>query len=125
MSKPCAERELIGAPVERRKAARFLLRVPVIFKWNDERGQSHEGTGFSRDVSTSGIFVMTDIRTPFGVAIELDVLLPPLQDSGTSLRLSAAGIVLRVTDAEGPRGFASTSDFAAIAGEAESAQLVY
>ncbi len=103
--------------MERRKAVRFLLRVPVIFRWSDDQANPYEGTGFARDISTAGIFVMTEFCPPFGVAIDIEALLPPLQGSGQSLRLSGQGIVLRVTEKEGLKGFASTSDFASMAGE--------
>jgi PilZ domain len=95
--------------VERRKDNRFLLRVPVTFKWNDEQARPHEGSGFSLDISTSGIFVITEVYPPLGAAVEVEVLLPLLRgDAPRRLRLNAPGIVLRVVETE---GFASTSDF--------------
>ena len=111
--------------MERRKAVRFLLRVPVIFKWNDEQAKPHEGSGFARDISMAGIFVMTEFSPPFGAAIELEVLLPPLQGAAHGLRLNVPGIVLRLIDTDELRGFAATSDFVAIAGEAERGPVVY
>jgi hypothetical protein len=125
MTNLCVEPRLIGAIVERRKAIRFLLGIPVIFKWSGEQGQPHEGSGFARDISTAGIFVMTDVLPPFGAAIDLEVLLPPLQRSAHSLRLNAPGIVLRIVSTGEVQGFAATSDFAAIAGEAGSGSAVY
>jgi hypothetical protein len=111
--------------VERRKAVRFLLRVPVIFRWNDEQATPHEGSGFARDISTAGIFVMTEVCLPFGAAVELEVLLPPFQGSAQGLRLNAPGIVVRVTETQELQGFASTSDFAAIVGDGETGSLAH
>jgi hypothetical protein len=107
--------------VERRKDIRFLLRVPVTFKWNDEQAWPHEGSGFSRDISTAGIFVMAEICPPLGAAVEVEVLLPSLRDDAPGLRLNAPGIVLRVIETE---GFASTSDFA-MAANRETGSLTH
>jgi hypothetical protein len=108
--------------VERRKDIRFLLRVPVTFKWNDEQAQPHEGSGFSRDISTAGIFVMTEIYPPLGAAVDVEVLLPSIRDDAPQgLRLNSPGIVLRVIETE---GFASTSDFA-MAAKREAGSLTH
>jgi hypothetical protein len=109
--------------VERRKDNRFLLRVPVTFKWTDEQARPHEGSGFSLDISTSGIFVITEVYPPVGAAVEVEVLLPSLRGfAPQGLRLSAPGIVRRVIETQ---GFASTNDFAAMAAKRETGSLTY
>jgi type II secretory pathway component PulK len=124
MSKVCIEPELIGVSVERRKLHRFLLRVPVIFRWNDEQAQRREGSGIARDISAAGVFVLTKVYPPPGATIELEVLLPPLRGAAQGLRLNAPGTVLRVIEAGEQQGFASTSDFAGIAAQAETGPLI-
>jgi len=43
--------------VERRKARRFVLEIPVLFRWMDDQQTACEGAGFCRDISTGGVFL--------------------------------------------------------------------
>ena len=100
----------IGGVVQPRRADRFRMRVAVVFHWIDEHGTTQHGSGFTRDISTAGLFVYSATPPPANGAIELDVLLP-LHEGGQGTRLQAPGRVVRV-EGQGDRGgFAAISDF--------------
>lgn len=83
--------------MERRRARRFTLGIPVIFEWKDERQVQCGGAGFSRDISIHGLFVLTASEAPpLATRLELTVLLPSLDQKGPGLRLRASGNIVRV-----------------------------
>lgn len=101
----------IGDAVQQRESVRFHLRLPVIFGWNDEQAGRQQNGGFTRDISTGGLFVYSLIPPPSGVTVELEVMLPPLEESGHGVRLRAKGRVLRIERKGERTGFAATGDF--------------
>jgi PilZ domain-containing protein len=101
----------IEGTVHSRKGARFSIRVPVIFRWKDEQGAARQEAGFTRDISTAGIFVYSAIAPPTDAVVELEVLLP-ISEHGQGTRLRAPGRMLRVEGAGGRAGFAVSSRFA-------------
>jgi hypothetical protein len=101
----------IGDAVQRRKSVRFHLRLPVIFRWNHGQGGRQQNGGFTRDISTRGLFVYSLIPPPSGVTVELEVMLPPLEESGHGVRLQSEGRVLRIERKGEQTGFATTGDF--------------
>jgi hypothetical protein len=90
--------------MERRRARRFTLGIPVIFHWVDERQMPCGGAGFSRDISIHGLFVFTPAAAPpLASQVELTVLLPSLAANGPGLHLHAKGSVVRLyRTGEGP-----------------------
>ena len=76
---------------ERRSETRQRVGLPV--------SRPGGGTGITRDVSATGLFVEFDGRLEAGDAIELSVALP---DEKRPLRLQARGVVVRV-ESEGER----------------------
>jgi hypothetical protein len=98
--------------VERRKSVRFQLPVPVVLKWNDERGVAEHGGGFSRDISSQGIFVHCSTFPPEGAEVTIEVALPPLQAGFQGLQLRACGRVVRVESIGETCGMAVVADFA-------------
>ena len=101
----------IGAAVQQRESVRFHIRLPVIFRWNDEQGGRQQNGGFTRDISRRGLFVYSLIPPPSGVTVELEVMLPPLAESGHGVRLQSEGRVLRIERKGEQAGFAATGDF--------------
>jgi hypothetical protein len=94
--------------VERRQHTRYSIRVPVNFKWQDE-GIIHVGSGLTRDISTSGMFVYSAVIPPEKADIELDISFPSAGNADTNLRMSSTALVLRVDCAANPgelNGFA-------------------
>lgn len=83
--------------MERRRARRFALRIPIVFEWRDERQMPCGGAGFSRDISIRGLFVcIPSAAPPLASQLDLTVLLPSLDPLGPGLRLRANGSVVRV-----------------------------
>lgn len=99
------------APLQPRRALRFQMRVPVIFCWSDEQGQAKQGGGFTRDISTAGVFVYSAAPPPVGTSVEIDVLLPIRAGGGPGARLHSPGRVVRVESRGEHGGFAAASDF--------------
>ena len=100
----------IGDAVQQRKSVRFHIRLPVIFRWNDEGGRQQNG-GFTRDISTGGLFVHSPVPPPSDVTVELEVMLPALEESGHGVQLRSEGRVLRIERKGEHTGFAATGDF--------------
>ncbi len=71
-----------------------------------------EGNGTVRDISDRGVFVSGEVIPPAGARLDVDVYLPSLQSSGSSVHLHGEGIVVRVDRrAEIPKGFAAAVSF--------------
>lgn len=96
---------------ERRKSRRFRLRLAVVFSWRDERGVLQSGEGWSRNISSRGIYVRTKWALAAGVSVEMNVLLPQPAYELRAAEIHAKGHVTRVD--QGPRaevcGFAATN----------------
>jgi len=73
---------------ERRSAERFPVSLPV---------ETDRGPGVTRDVSVSGLFMVTDKRLAAGDHLQLVVTLPD-HDHALSIRLGLKGRVTRVED---------------------------
>ena len=101
----------IGDAMHQRESVRFHIRLPVIFRWNDEQRGRQQNGGFTHDISTGGLFVYSNIPPPSGVTVELEVMLPPLEESGHGVRLRSEGRVLRTERKGEHTGFAATGDF--------------
>src|ERR1039457_2744359 len=101
----------IGDAVQQRESVRFQIRLPVIFRWNGEQGSRQQNGGFTRGIRTGGLFVYSLIPPPSGVTVELEVMLPPLEESGHGVRLRSEGRVLRIERKGEHTGFAATGDF--------------
>jgi hypothetical protein len=114
--KAVAER-MIGGSVNRRSSVRFAMQMPVICRWKDHNGSPHEIGGFSRDISTAGLFVLSSAPPTDRTDVSVDVLLPAL-GGGTShgLHLQSEGKVVRVEHREAATGFAVRCEFESIDG---------
>jgi hypothetical protein len=81
---------------ERRKARRFVVEIPVLFRWIDDRQSACDGAGFCRDISTRGAFVIAFCAVPpLSQPVDLMVLLPRLHPRGPAMRLCSSGSVVR------------------------------
>lgn len=103
--------------MERRKAARFLLGCPAIFEWTDQQGRPHAGAGFTRDVSTLGVFVLSTVSPPDESKLQMQILLPPPPPAEEGLKLRSEATVVRIESKNEGSGFAARSEFALV-GEA-------
>lgn len=104
---------LTGAHLDRRRDVRYGLCYPVLFSWATETGElQHKEGGFSRDVSTGGIYVTCDRDLPTsGTPIDIEVLIRAPESEAVALRLSARGVVVRQGYVGEPIGFGATANF--------------
>jgi PilZ domain len=97
---------------ERRRTRRFVLEIPVLFRWMDDRQTACEGAGFCRDISTGGVFVVASCAVPpLARSLELMVLLPPFNPQGPAMRLYSTGSVVRVEPVGEAMGLGIASTF--------------
>ena len=97
--------------MERRRVVRFLLRCPAVFEWIEE-GQSQVGAGFTRDISASGVFLLTAASPPVGTRMRIEVLLPAERPAEEGLKLSSEATVKRVEQGLESTGIGASSEFA-------------
>lgn len=101
--------------LERRRQIRFGLHAPVHFSWIDRGGVIHKGEGFSRDISSHGVYVYADwqFQPQNDADIQVDILLHSFSELERTVHMSGSAKVLRVepsaTD-EHSGGFAAASD---------------
>lgn len=96
--------------MDRRRSRRFDMRAPAIWRSKDAQA-SHETGGFTRDVSSGGVFILSSVPPAEGTPIDLEVLLPPLETSSQELKLQCEGVVVRVEREAAPTGFAVRCNF--------------
>lgn len=95
-------------PMERRKAKRYLLSAPTIFRWASSEGIPQKGEGTTRDISANGVFVLSKLGPQPGADIEIDVYLPSLGGRPRSVQLRGKGKVIRNVNSGSPEtGFAA------------------
>jgi hypothetical protein len=84
-------------PPERRSAERFLLVLPV---------ETDRGPGMTRDVSVSGLYLVSEAPLEVGEHLELTLSVPDPDhpESSSSLLLVLRGRVVRVEREPGPVG---------------------
>jgi hypothetical protein len=88
-----------GLTLRHREAARYKLKLPVIFHWND--GAEHTEGGFTNDISLDGALILSSRCPPVGSDIRIEVLLPAPDQSGGELRIECTGKVTEAEDQEG------------------------
>jgi hypothetical protein len=91
---------MAGNAIERRAAARYQLRAPVVFKSLDDQ-TAPPGAGFVQDASTEGVFVLCPRPRSVGEIMNLEVLLPPFGTYDAKLVARYTGLVVRVHDQGG------------------------
>src|SRR5690349_20435365 len=81
--------------MERRKATRYLKAAPAKYRWVSDQGVPKAQRGITRDISTSGAFVLAQIHPPLGTQTEVEISLPNLDGTGTGAHLFGVGPVIR------------------------------
>jgi len=79
--------------VERRVGQRFPYLLPVSLR--DSSG-SIQGSGFTQDLSSRGVFLFTDAPIHEGIEIDLTLQMPSEITLGENMRVRCHGRVLRV-----------------------------
>jgi hypothetical protein len=64
------------------------------------------GEGYTRDISSTGVYVLTGERLPSGTAVKLDVTLPSLRGRRSGASLRTQGHVVRSEEV----GFAASAE---------------
>ena len=82
-------------PVEQRRAIRYRMSTPVIFRWNGPDNERFQGEGVTRDMSVAGVFVLSATSPPANSAVQMEVLLP-ISDGASKVRMKSDMTVLRV-----------------------------
>jgi len=99
--------------IQKRRAMRFPLAVPVVFWWTDTNGVRQQAEGRSYDVSEMGVFVCASLCPPAGAQVGLKISIPDAFDAPHGLRMEVEGHVKRVEhvrSGEGRDGFSILSD---------------
>lgn len=103
--------------VELRRAKRYRLSAPALFVWAGQDGKPQNGQGVTRDINTSGVYVLTDALPPVGARIQIEIVLPKLAGTSPGMRLTGEGVVLRREGESAKiagateRGFATSAQF--------------
>lgn len=93
----------MSSVIELRKTKRYRLNAQAHFLWAAPERTPQSGRGVTRDINASGVYVKTDDLPPVGALVQLDILLPKLEDPGFGMSLAGEGVVLRV-EPNGPHG---------------------
>lgn len=89
--------------IEKRRVERFDLELEAFVSLPGETGQTDMGNLVTRDVSMSGVFLVTDAPLPVGSKVNVDMILTlggKKQQHAQQAWIKASGKVLR-TDNQG------------------------
>ncbi len=89
-----------------RQSKRYRLRASVIFSWEPFDGDTIKSEGYTRDISSCGVFVLTSDRLLSGTAVKLEVSLPAPRETSSGASLLSQGRVVRSEET----GFAAAAD---------------
>jgi hypothetical protein len=82
--------------LERREQIRFGVRALVKFEWIDGQGTRHQEQGFTRDISSRGMFIFSDSLPPTKADLQAEVFFGGIAGAGANLELRVNALVLRV-----------------------------
>ena len=94
--------------MERREHTRYGVRALVDFEWMDD-GVVRRGQGLTRDISTKGMFIYSQINPPAKADLRVEVSFQNFASMPTNLQMRAEGLVIRLEAATEPgsqQGFA-------------------
>jgi hypothetical protein len=95
------------AEVDLRRAKRYPMSAAVSFCWDPGDGVLREGQGTTLDISSSGVFVITDLALPLGGRLELEIYLRPTGRDSKFVRFHGEGKVVRAAQKGSESGFAA------------------
>ena len=81
--------------MDQRQSKRYQLKTAVKFSWESKQGGTSLGEGFTRDISPSGVFVLSDNRLPLGTTVKLEVALPSPRKGASGASLRTRGHIVR------------------------------
>lgn len=72
---------------ERRASKRYRVRARVIFQWEDSRKDRFQGEGITKNISATGIYVLTSSRPPDDAILQAKIVFPhPHVDSAAEIK---------------------------------------
>ena len=77
-----------------------------MFSWEPSDGDTIKSEGYTRDISSGGVFVLTSDRLLSGTAVKLEVSLPAPRETSSGASLMSQGRVVRSEET----GFAAAAD---------------
>jgi hypothetical protein len=98
-----------AATYEQRVVPRYRLTLPVLVRWPAGSG-THTSGGFTRDVSTRGVFVLCSEKLPAETMVGIEILLPT-PDKLPGMVLKTTGRVVRTQGENEGAGFAVEGQF--------------
>jgi hypothetical protein len=92
---------------------RYSLCLPLVFEWTDQSGTLIQQAGFTRDISTAGLYVSCSSSPPVNSTLRLQIVFPANQGIlRESLSLTATAQVVRSASAGELAGFAAVGELA-------------
>ena len=82
--------------MEQRTEIRYRLTASVVFRWRGPGLHLLQGEGVCRDVSVTGIFVLTPTCPPTGTVVNMEIFFPSLRIGAQTLKLVTEGRVVRL-----------------------------
>ncbi len=92
----------LGNNLERRDQIRLGVRALVKFEWFDGKGTRHREQGFTRDISSKGMFIFSDSLPPAKADLQVDIFFGSITGAEPNLELSANVLVIRLEPATNP-----------------------
>lgn len=89
-------RPVLERKVRHRAAAKYRLRLPAIFHWDD--GSEHTECGFTNEVSVDGALIVCSKCPPIGSNVRVEVLLPSPDSDAGDIRIECKGKVICIQD---------------------------
>lgn len=96
--------DLLQTQTELRRSRRYPLGVPAYFCWEGPHGVLQQGLGLTRDVSVIGVLIATELLPECGSHLELEICLPSLVGTDSTVHLRGEGRVIRVERHKGKAG---------------------
>ena len=99
--------------LEKRRTVRYKLCLPLVVEWTDEGGTVTQEAGFTRDISTCGLYVTCATFPPINSIVRLQIAFPPNKEiRPDGLKFSATAQVVRLATDTETAGFAAVGELA-------------
>ena len=79
-----------------RHEKRYEIVAPATYWWPGPDNSLHTSTGFTRNISSTGLLVNAGVCPPVGVLIQLTIYLPAHEGFDCEIQLHAEGTVVRI-----------------------------
>ena len=91
--------------LEQREKIRFGVRALAKFEWFDGQGARHREQGYTRDISSKGLFIFSYTLPPAKVDLQINVFLGDMPGAEQNLELNAKALVIRSEPATNPGSY--------------------